>query len=72
METKEIKETTLKLSSQAVGAIMMAVSKGLVAAASDKSDEECDITALLMDFELECSTDGLLVTNPPAVEIDTQ
>jgi len=50
-----------KLSNQAIGSLMMAVQKGIM--------EECDITELLKEFKLVNSTDGLIVENPPLVEV---
>ena len=70
MNEKEITQDTLKLSAQAVGAVMMAVQKGLLAAATEDATEDCDITQLIMDFDLEPSADGLVVTNPPSVKLD--
>ena len=57
---KEIKMTH-KLSNQAVGALMMAVQKGII--------EQCDITDLLKEFELVESVDGLIVENPPTFQV---
>ncbi len=51
-----------KLSSQAVGAIMMALQKSLI--------EQSDITPVLQGFEIQVDDSGeLVVMNPPAVEI---
>mgnify|MGYP005820568201 FL=1 len=52
---------THKLSNQAVGALMMAVQKGIM--------EQCDITDLLKEFDLVESVDGLIVENPPTLQI---
>jgi len=52
---------TYKLSNQAVGALMLALQKGII--------EQCDITDLLKEFKLSNSVDGLIVQNPPVVEI---
>lgn len=57
-----------RLSPQAVGAIMMAVQKGILAASMNKPKEECDITSMLLKFELEQTTSGLIVNNPPSVK----
>tara|TARA_R110002020_G_scaffold100115_6_gene237054 strand:- start:952 stop:1149 length:198 start_codon:yes stop_codon:yes gene_type:complete len=46
-----------KLSNQAIGALMMALQKGLM--------EQIDITEMLKDFELVSTADGLVVENPP-------
>lgn len=59
------------LSSQAVAAIMMAVQKGMMAAMENKPKEECDITSMLLSFRLMNSVDGLLVSNPPTVNLTT-
>jgi hypothetical protein len=50
-----------KLSNQAVGAIMLALQKGIL--------EEADITNILKGFEVLDSADGLIVKNPPNVKI---
>jgi len=53
-----------KLSNQAIGALMMAVQKGIM--------ERCDITELLKEFKLVNSTDGLIVENPPFVQVEKE
>ena len=51
-----------KLSSQAIGAIMMALQKSLI--------EQSDITPVLQGFEIQVDDSGeLVVMNPPTVEI---
>ena len=51
----------MKLSDQAMGAIMMALQKSLL--------EQTDIVPVLKEFELELMDDGtLLVKNPPIVK----
>ena len=55
---------THKLSNQAVGALMMAVQKGIM--------EQCDITDLLKEFELVESVDGLIVENPPILQVEEE
>ena len=62
----------MKLSPQAVGSIMLAVQRGLMAAASGRSSEECDITRLLLNFELQQETTGLIVMNPPMIEAEME
>lgn len=52
---------TYKLSNQAVGAIMMALQKGIL--------EQTDITHMLKEFEIMNSVDGLIVNNPPTVSL---
>lgn len=51
-----------KLSSQAIGAIMMALQKSL--------SELSDITPMLSDFEIQIDDSGeLVVMNPPIFEV---
>jgi len=50
-----------KLSDQAIGALMMALQKGLL--------EQIDITEMLQEFDLENTDDGLVVKNPPTLKI---
>ena len=52
---------TYKLSNQAVGSLMMALQKGLL--------EQIDITEILQGFELTDTADGLVVENPPILEV---
>tara|TARA_Y100000114_G_C11763794_1_gene331749 strand:- start:4477 stop:4692 length:216 start_codon:yes stop_codon:yes gene_type:complete len=53
----------MKLSNQAMGAIMMALQKSLL--------EQSDIVPTLKSFVFECSeTEELLVKNPPNFQID--
>tara|TARA_R110002020_G_scaffold412654_3_gene622213 strand:+ start:1142 stop:1321 length:180 start_codon:yes stop_codon:yes gene_type:complete len=53
----------MKLSNQAVGAIMMALQKGIM-------DQE-DITGLLRDFELSVNKDSeVMVVNPPTLSLE--
>ena len=55
----------MKLSDQAMGAIMMALQKSLM--------EQTDIVPVLKSFELELMDDGtLLVKNPPMVKADNK
>jgi hypothetical protein len=51
-----------KLSDQAVGALMMALQKGLM--------EQIDITEMLKNFELIDTLDGLVIENPPILRVD--
>jgi hypothetical protein len=52
-----------KLSSQAVGAIMMALQKSLT--------EQSDITPVLQGFEVQVDDSGeLVVMNPPTVQVN--
>ena len=50
-----------KFSSPAVGAIMLALQKGIM--------EQVDITGLLQEFEIVNSADGLMVNNPPIINV---
>ena len=53
-----------KLSSQAIGAIMMALQKSL--------SELSDITPMLTDFEIQIDDSGeLVVMNPPTFEVQS-
>lgn len=49
----------MKLSDQALGAVMMALQKSLL--------EQSDIVPVLKEFELQEQEGQLVVTNPPAV-----
>jgi len=51
----------LRLSNQALGAIMMALQESLL--------NELDIVPILRGFELVDSEDGLIVKNPPTVRV---
>ena len=53
--------TNYKLSNQAIGALMMALQKGLM--------EQTDITNMLKEFVLVSTADGLVVENPPILEV---
>jgi hypothetical protein len=53
--------TNYKLSNQAIGALMMALQKGLM--------EQTDITGMLKEFVLVSTADGLVVENPPILEV---
>ena len=51
-----------KLSSQAIGAIMMALQKSLI--------EQTDITPVLQGFEIQVDDSGqLVIMNPPMFEV---
>tara|TARA_B100001250_G_C19736796_1_gene761121 strand:+ start:120 stop:323 length:204 start_codon:yes stop_codon:yes gene_type:complete len=49
----------MKLSNQALGAVMMALQESLL--------NQIDIVPILQGFELEEGEQGLVVTNPPTV-----
>ena len=51
----------LKLSNQALGAVMMALQESLL--------NEIDIVPILKGFELVETADGLVVKNPPTVRV---
>jgi len=51
----------MKLSNQALGAIMMALQESLL--------NELDIVPILKGFELVSTEDGLIVKNPPTVRV---
>jgi len=53
---------TYKLSNQAIGALMMALQKGIM--------DQVDITKILKDFRLVDTEDGLFVENPPTLNIE--
>ncbi|MAF42567.1 MAG: hypothetical protein CMI54_00165 [Parcubacteria group bacterium] len=55
----ENKTNELRLSNQALGAIMMALQESLL--------NELDIVPILRGFELVNSEEGLIVKNPPTV-----
>jgi len=52
----------MKLSDQAMGALMMALQKSLM--------EQSDIVPVLREFEFKNSDSGLLVMNPPLVKFN--
>ena len=53
------------LSSQAIGAIMMALQKSLI--------EQTDVTAVLQGFEIQVDDSGeLVVMNPPTFEVSNE
>ena len=54
-----------KLSSQAIGAIMMALQKSLI--------EQTDITPVLQGFEIQVDDSSqLVVMNPPVLEVENE
>ena len=54
-------ETELRLSNQAMGAVMMALQESLM--------NQLDIVPILRNFKLENGPDGLIVTNPPTIRL---
>ena len=59
--TKEI--AIMQLTNQALGAVMMALQNSLM--------NQTDITPVLQGFQFMDSPDGLVITNAPVVEVDT-
>ena len=53
----------MTLSNQAVGAIMLALQKSLM--------EQSDIVPTLKEFNIVDTDDGLVVTNPPVISMDS-
>tara|TARA_Y100000310_G_scaffold333108_1_gene409980 strand:+ start:331 stop:519 length:189 start_codon:yes stop_codon:yes gene_type:complete len=51
----------MKLSNQAIGAIMMALQESLM--------NQSDIVPVFQGFELTQTNDGLVVANPPTVHV---
>tara|TARA_A200000159_G_scaffold31770_1_gene28344 strand:- start:41111 stop:41314 length:204 start_codon:yes stop_codon:yes gene_type:complete len=51
----------MKLSNQAMGAIMMALQKSLL--------EQSDITPILREFDFELTEEQLIIRNPPNFQI---
>tara|TARA_R110002020_G_scaffold189858_4_gene389222 strand:- start:820 stop:1011 length:192 start_codon:yes stop_codon:yes gene_type:complete len=51
----------MKLSDQAVGALMMALQKSLM--------EQSDIVPVIKGFRIKLSEEGLVVINPPVVKL---
>ena len=54
-------ESSMHLSDQAMGALMMALQRSLL--------EQSDIVPTLKQFKFRLSDDGLMVLNPPLVKI---
>jgi len=54
----------MQLSNQAIGAIMMALQESLM--------HQSDIVPVFQGFDLEDSNEGLVVTNPPTVHVDSE
>ena len=57
------KGNNMQLSPQALGAVMMALQNSLM--------NQTDITPVLQGFQFMDSPDGLVITNAPVVEVDT-
>tara|TARA_R110000751_G_scaffold298161_2_gene408014 strand:- start:559 stop:750 length:192 start_codon:yes stop_codon:yes gene_type:complete len=54
----------MHLSNQAIGAVMMALQKSLM--------EQSDIVPVFQEFVLKETSEGLVVENPPIVQLDTE
>lgn len=54
-----MQQNKLKLSNQALGAIMMALQESLL--------NQLDIVPILKNFDLQSGEEGLVVINPPSV-----
>ena len=59
MSNKNNTEKNMKLSNQALGAIMMALQESLLS--------QMDIVPILQNFDLVLTEEGLIVNNPPTV-----
>ena len=57
-------ETTLRLSNQALGAVMLALQNSIMS--------QSDIVPVLQGLEFVNTEDGLVVLNPPTVNTDFQ
>jgi len=55
---------SFNLSNQALGAVMMALQKSLM--------EQSDIVPVLKEMDFVPTDDGLIVTNPPLVKMETE
>ena len=60
----ETQQSSLKLSNQALGAVMMALQESLL--------NEMDIVPILKGFELVNTEQGLIVSNPPTVRVSNE
>ncbi len=54
----------MQLTNQALGAVMMALQNSLM--------NQTDIVPVLQGFDFTDTDDGLVVNNPPVVEVDAQ
>ena len=64
MLTNNKGKTKMKLSNQALGALMMALQKSLL--------ERSDVTNTLKEFEFVDTKDGLWIKNPPIVRFNNE
>ena len=61
MEFEYTDTNVMKLSNQALGAIMLALQESLM--------NELDIVPILQGFQIVNSVDGLMVMNPPTIRV---
>lgn len=61
MEMLASDTNVMKLSNQALGAVMMALQESLM--------NELDIVPILKGFEMVNTVDGLMVKNPPTIRV---
>tara|TARA_R100000908_G_C3744704_1_gene140313 strand:- start:413 stop:649 length:237 start_codon:yes stop_codon:yes gene_type:complete len=61
--SNEQEQQFLKLSNQALGAVMMALQESLL--------NELDIVPILKGFDLTYGEEGLIVVNPPTVRVSS-
>jgi len=54
----------MQLTNQALGAVMMALQNSLM--------NQTDIVPVLQGFDFQNTDDGLVVSNPPVIEVNTQ
>ena len=59
-----MENNTMKLSNQAMGAVMMALQESLM--------NQLDIVPILRNFKLANTAEGLVVTNPPTVRVSDE
>ena len=64
MEMLASDTNVMKLSNQALGAIMMALQESLM--------NELDIVPILKGFQMVNTVDGLMVKNPPTVRVSNE
>lgn len=64
MEMLASDTNVMKLSNQALGAIMMALQESLL--------NELDIVPILQGFQMVNTVDGLMVKNPPTVRVSNE
>ena len=60
----KVKKKELRMSDQAVGAVMMSLQKSLM--------EQSDIVPVLKGFKMKLSEQGLVVVNPPVVKFNDE